>query len=468
MAKGESGRMNDTSTILIRGGTVVTNQACLSQDVLVRNEIIEAVGNFSGHTADKIIDASGCLVLPGAVDTHVHFNDEFMNTISVHDYYTGTRAAAFGGVTSVVDFTNQAPGGTLQQAFDEKKEEAGGKALIDWGVHPVITRADKDTLSEIPHLIQQGAPTFKCYLTYRREGLMVEEDELHGILRVLASAGGMLLVHAEDNDLVENGVSQMLEQGLTSPVYHARSRPPETENRAVAKCIRAAEKTGGRIFIVHLASGKGLEMVETARDKGVKAAAETCTHYLIFTEDQLKREDGIKWICSPPLRDRRIQDRLWEGVLNGAISMVTSDDAAYSWEAKLMGKDRFDLCPNGIPGVEVRLALLHSEGVVKRGMSLPRLVELTAAAPARSFGLTGKGRLETGADADIVLFDPHAEWIMQQSTLHMAPDWAAYEGIRVTGKVRQVISRGDIIIDSGKCLAKKGRGRYLPRTLNAE
>jgi dihydropyrimidinase len=465
---GRSGHMNGTKTILIRGGTIVTHHSCTEQDVFIRGERIEAVGKFSAREADRIIDASGCLVMPGAVDTHVHFNDEFMNTVSVHDYSTGTRAAAFGGVTSIVDFANQAPGGTLQQAFDNKKAEALGKARIDWGVHPVITRADKETLSEIPRLVQQGAPTFKCYLTYRQEGLMVEEDELRNILQILESAGGMLLVHAEDNDLVENGVSRMLEQGLTSPVYHAASRPPEAENRAIARCIQAARETGGRIFIVHLASDKGLEMIRSAQAEKVNIAAETCTHYLVFTQNQLKREDGIKWICSPPLRDQNIQNRLWEGVMNDTISMVTSDDAAYSWQAKRMGKDRFDLCPNGIPGVEVRLALLYSEGVVKRGMSLPRLVELTAAAPARIFGLTRKGRLEAGADADIVLFDPEAEWTMQPSTLHMAPDWTAYDGLRVTGKVRQVISRGGVIINGDECLAKKGRGRYLPRKLNPD
>lgn len=457
--------MDNTQTTLIRGGTIVTSRTIAEQDLYIQGERIEAIGNFQGLTADRVIDAAGWLILPGAVDTHVHFNDEFMNTISVHNYITGTRAAAFGGVTSIVDFANQMPGESLQQALDNKKAEARGKALIDWGVHPVITRADKKTLDEIAGLVQQGAPTFKCYLTYRQEGLMVEDHELQKILDILRDAGGMLLVHAEDNDMVENGVARMLEQGLTSSIYHARSRPPETENRAIARCIRAAQASRGRIFVVHLASGHGLEMIQKAQKRGVNIAAETCTHYLIFTEDYLKRDDGIKWICSPPLRDKTIQDQLWDGVINGGLTMVTSDDAAYSRQAKQMGEERFDLCPNGIPGIEVRLALLHSEGVVKRGMPLTRLVDLTASAPARYFGLTQKGSLEAGTDADIVLFDPRAEWTMDQKSLHMAPDWTAYDNIRVTGKIKQVISRGQIIVDEDECLAEPGRGRYLYRTL---
>ena len=217
--------MENNSTTIIRGGTVVTSRSAMSLDVLIRGEQIAALGDFSQERADQVIDASGYLVLPGAVDTHVHFNDAFMKTVSVHDFAAGTRAAAFGGVTSIVDFANQAPGDTLQAAFENKKKEAAGRALIDWGVHPVITRADTGTLNELPHLIRKGAPTFKCYLTYRKEGLMVEESGIYEILKILKSAGGMLLVHAEDNDMVEEGVACMLEQGLTSALYHARSRP---------------------------------------------------------------------------------------------------------------------------------------------------------------------------------------------------------------------------------------------------
>ncbi len=459
--------MKELKTTLIRGGTVVSNQEASQQDVLFQGEQITAMGDLSYIKADTVIDAEELLVLPGAVDTHVHFNDSFMNTVSVHDFYRGTLAAAHGGVTSIVDFANQAPGKSLQDAFESKKAEAEGNALVDWGIHPVITQLSPETLEEIPQVVEQGAPTIKCYMTYREEGLMVEDADLKRVLESLQKAGGMLMVHAEDNDTIEENIPRMISEGLTQPIYHARSRPPEAENLAIRRCIQLARETHGRLFIVHMATDEGIELVDGARREGFDVFAETCTHYLVFTEKMLEREDGMKWICSPPLREQAIQDHLWEGIKDGRISMVTSDDAAYSWEAKLYGAERFDKCPNGIPGIEPRLSILYSEGVNKRGLSLPRFVELVSTAPARLFGLAPqKGSLTPGADADVVLFDPKAEWSMSQATLHMASDWSAYEDIDVTGKIEKVFSRGELIIDGGQCLAQKGRGRYLHRKLD--
>jgi len=316
-------------------------------------------------------------------------------------------------------------------------------------------------------MVEQGAPTIKCYMTYREEGLMVEDADLKRILESLRKAGGMLMVHAEDNDTIEENVSRMIGEGRTQPIYHARSRPPEAENLAIRRCIQLARETDGRLFIVHMATDEGIELVNRAQREGFDVFAETCTHYLIFTEKILEREDGIKWICSPPLRNQAVQERLWDGIKDGRISIVTSDDAAYSWEAKLYGAERFDRCPNGIPGVEPRLSILYSEGVSKRGVSLPRFVELVSTAPARLFGLAPqKGSLTPGADADVVLFDPKAKWTMSHATLHMASDWSAYEDIDVTGKIEKVFSRGELIIDGEQCLAQKGRGRYLHRKLD--
>ena len=455
-------------TILIQGGNAVLGQTFARQDILIQGEKIHAIGNLKGHNADEVLDAGGLLVLPGAVDTHVHFNDKFMNTVSVHDYYTGTRAAAFGGVTSIVDFSNQIPGKPLIQTIEAKREEAKEKAIVDWGVHPVITNPTANILKEIPHLVREGAPTIKCYMTYREEGLMVEDKDLRRIMEALKSAGGMLMVHAEDNDTIEKNIPRMIKDGLIKPIFHARSRPSDSEATAIQRCIQLARETRARLFIVHLASASGMELVGQARGEGIDVRAETCTHYLMFTDKKLEREDGIKWICSPPLRNPMIQEWLWTGVCDGRISMVTSDDAAYSWKAKLYGADRFDKCPNGIPGIEVRLPLLFSEGVDKGRISLPRLVELISTHPALLFGLAPqKGALIPGADADIVLFDPKAKWIMNQESLHMAADWSAYENIPITGKVLKVFSRGDLIIDGDSCLAHKGRGRYLHRKLDA-
>lgn len=459
--------MSQPKTTLIRGGTVVLGDTVSQRDLLIQGERISAVGELSDLKADTSVEAGGLLILPGMVDTHVHFNDVFMDTISVHDYYTGTLAAAFGGVTSVIDFSNQAPGGRLVDTLARKYEEENGLSLVDWGVHPVITQPTPETLDEIPIMVSKGAPTIKCYMTYRDEGLMLEIDNLKEVSSHLREAGGMLLVHAEDNDLLEENIPAMLKAGLGKPIYHARSRPIEVENKAIRDCIRMIRETGGRLFIVHLASGDGAELISAARSEGLDIIAETCTHYLIFTEGMMEREDGIKWICSPPLRDQANQDRLWGGIHDGRIAMVSSDDAAYQWEAKLHGADSFEKCPNGIPGVEPRLNLLYSEGVAKGRISLPRFVELNSSTPAKLFGLwPQKGNLMPGADADIVLFDPQAQWTMGQSSLHMATDYCAYEGIEISGKIVKVYSRGELIIDGEQCLAEKGRGRYLHRKLD--
>jgi dihydropyrimidinase len=456
----------EQKTTLIRGGTAVLGQFVSQQDILIQGERVFAVGTLADHRADITVDATGLLVLPGAIDTHVHFNDVFMNTISVHDYYIGTLAAAYGGVTSVIDFSNQAPGESLMDTLRNKSAEEDGLALVDWGVHPVITQPTPETLEEIPKVIEAGAPSVKCYMIYRGEGLMVELEDLKRIAERLRAAGGMLQVHAEDSE-VEDNIPRMIESGRTDPIYHARSRPIETENRAIRGCIQVARETGARLFIVHMASADGAELVGAARAEGLDVVAETCTHYLLFTDEMLEREDGIKWICSPPLRDQLNQDRLWAALRDGRVSMVTSDDAAYLWKAKLCGLGRFDKVPNGIPGIEPRLNLLYSEGVVKERLSLPRFVEVVSSTPAKLFGLwPRKGNLMPGADADVVLFDPRAKWTMGQETLHMATDYSAYEDIEVMGKIAKVFSRGELIIDGDRCLAEKGRGRYLHRKLD--
>lgn len=458
--------MDPAPTTLIRGGTVVEPTGVTRKDILIRGETIERIAPGISCDAAAILNADNRLVLPGGVDPHVHFNDEFMGTVSVHDYATGTRAAAFGGVTSVIDFSNQAPGESLAATLENKHREAEGLALVDWGVHPVITRPDPEILDEIPKLAEAGAPTIKCYMTYRSEGLMMEEPDLRRILARLRDVNGMLMLHAEDNDIIEENIPRLIAEGNTSPIYHARSRPPQAEANAIRQAVRIARDTGGRVFVVHLASAEGLGLISEARAHGVDILCETCTHYLMFTDRMLEREDGIKWICSPPLRDVHTRDALWTGVREGAVSMVSSDDAAFSWEAKLQGRERFDRCPNGIPGIEVRLPLMFSEGVVHKRLSLPRMVEAVSTIPARLFGLyPRKGIIAQGSDADIVILDPEARWTMGRESLHMATDWAAFEGIEVTGRITHVLSRGELIIDGGVCLAEQGRGRFLPRKL---
>ncbi len=456
-----------TKNLVIINGTVVIGQTVSKRDILIQDEIISAIGDLSGITPDEVIDASGLLVFPGAIDVHVHFDDVFMGTKSVHDYYKGTLAAAHGGVTTIIDFSNQIPDEPLINTLLNKQKDAEGNAVIDYGVHPVITNAAPDILDEIPLLVDGGAPSFKCYMTYKKDGLLVEDKFLRSIMERLKDAGGMLMVHAEDNDILEENISRCLQNGDTQSFFHAKSRPPEAEDEAIRRLVKISKETGCRLYIAHLSSDKGMKMIGDARAQGLDVLAETCTHYLFFTEEILKRDDGMKWICSPPLRSRAIQDNLWNGIKDGRLSLVSSDDAAYSWEAKLMGKDRFDTCPNGIAGVETRLSILYSEGVAKGRITLPRFVELISTSPANLFGLAPrKGSLVPGADADIVLFDPNKKWIMNHDTLHMGTDYAAYDNIEITGKIMKVYSRGELIIDNDKFLAEKGRGNYLFRKLD--
>jgi dihydropyrimidinase len=446
---------------------MVVGQDVVHRDLLIRGELVEAVGDPGALEGERVVDADGLLVLPGGIDTHVHFNDVFMGTVSVHDYLTGTRAAAFGGTTSVIDFSNQVPGGSLAKTLQDKREEAEGKALVDWGVHPAITRPDEQTLAEIPSVVAAGAPTMKCYMTYREDGLLIEDPDLVRVVKPLTGAGGMLMLHAEDNDAIEENVPRLISEGKTAPIYHALSKPEEVETEAIRRIIGMARETGGRFFIVHLASPGGLELLTEAMAEGLDIRPETCAHYLVFSDAMLERDDGLKWICSPPLRGEASIEVLWEGIVDGRIKMVTSDDAAYSWEAKLYGKDRFDRCPNGIPGIEPRFSILYSEGVAKGRISLPRFVEIVSSEPARLFGMAPrKGFLNPGADADIVLLDPEARWVMGLDTLHMGADWSAYEGIEITGKIRKVFSRGELIIDGDECLGIPGRGRFLHRRLD--
>ena len=457
--------MSEMKTI-VKNGTVVSSSELCHTDILIEGATIAELGNFQDLPADAIFDAEGLLVFPGAIDTHVHFNDEFMSTISVHNYYRGTLAAAYGGVTSIVDFSNQLPGEPLLETVHRKKEEAADLALIDWGVHPVITQYDDQLEQGIIAVVAAGAPTIKCYMTYRQEGLLIEPNQLKHILSLLKKHNGMLMVHAEDNDPIESNIADFVAAGKGAPIFHALSRPVETEATAIDACLTLAQETGGRLFIVHMSSADRMEQIALARDAGCSIFAETCTHYLIFTEEMLQRDDGIKWICSPPLRKRATQERLWQGLQEGQVMMVTSDDAAFSWKAKLLGQDRFDKCPNGIPGIEPRFSLLYSEGVAKNRITVNKFVELIAETPAILFGLdTHKGSIKPGLDADIVLFDPNEEWIMKHDTLHMAADWSAYDNIPINGKIKQVFSRGELLIDGEKCLAEKGRGKYLHRVL---
>jgi dihydropyrimidinase len=471
--------MNDRTT-LIRGGVIVTNQSVSDGAVLIRGEVIEEVGDLDGAEADEVVDATGLLVMPGAVDPHVHFNESNKGQKGVHDYLTGGRAAAFGGTTSIVDFADQIHGEPLLTVLDLKKEQARGAAVIDWNVHPIINQVTTEVLEEIPEVVAAGLPTIKCFMTFRsltgesavnmysgEPGRIISDEDYVQLTSRLRHADGMLMVHAEDSTIIDRLAMEKISAGETKAIDHARCRPAEAEASAIRRIVGVSRKTGGKVYIVHLSSIDGLREVTAAREEGVPLWAETCPHFLIFTDERLAREDGYKWLGSPPLRDEATQAALWEGLADGRISVAATDDCAFSLEAKLAGADNFELCPEGMPGIEPRLTILYSEGVAKGRLTLPQLVDLVASAPARLFGMAPqKGSLTPGADADIVLFDPRKEWTMTQDSLHMASDYTSYEGVEVTGKVAKVFSRGELIVDGEEFLGTPGRGRFLPCKLD--
>jgi len=450
----------------------VTHEAVSRQDVLVEGETITSVGDVPESDGQTVIDANGLLVLPGAIDPHIHFNERNKGQEGVHDYLTGGRAAAFGGTTTVIDFGDQIHGEPLLSVLDKKKVEARGRAVVDWNLHPIINHVTPGALEEIPAVVESGLPTIKCFMTFRsltgesavnmysgKPGRIISNEDFVALSGRLHAAGGMLMVHAEDSTIIDKRVMESLNRGRTKAIDHARCRPSESEGNAVRRIVEVVRQTGGAVYIVHLSSIDGLSQVAAARSEGLKVIAETCPHFLIFTDEKLQREDGYKWLGSPPLRDEPTQAALWDGLIGGDISVVATDVSAFSLTAKQAGADNFDLCPEGMPGIEPRLTLLYSEGVAKGRISLQRLAELTASAPASHFGLAPKkGTLKSGSDADIVLFDPSIRWTMGENTLHMASDYCAYEDVEVVGKVVKVFSRGELIVDGEEFLGTPGRG----------
>jgi dihydropyrimidinase len=467
-------------TILIRGGTIVDNERATEGSILIQGETLAAVGDLQDVHADMVVDAGGLLVLPGAVDPHVHFNETNKGQNGVHDYLTGGRAAAFGGTTTIVDFADQIHGKPLLTVLEVKKEQAQGMAVIDWNVHPIINQVTPEVVEEIPGVVAAGLPTIKCFMTFRsltgesavnmysgKPGRIISDEDYVRLTSRLKEAGGMLMVHAEDSTIIDKIAMEKLAQGRTRAIDHARCRPAEAEASAVRRIVGVARETGCAIYIVHLSSIAGLMEVTSARNEGVPIWAETCPHFLVFTDEKLKRDDGYKWIGSPPLRDEATQAALWEGLGDGRISVAATDDCAFSLASKVAGAENFELCPEGMPGIEPRLTILYSEGVAKGRITLPKLVDLVSTSPAKLFGLAPKkGSLTPGADADVVLFDPSIQWTMSQETLHMASDYTSYDGVEVTGKVAKVFSRGELIVDGEEFLATPGRGRFVPCKLD--
>jgi dihydropyrimidinase len=450
---------------LIKGGTIVNADATSVADVLVDGERIALIGQSLDVSADRTIDAMGRWIIPGAIDVHTHMELPFGGTFAKDTFETGTRAAAFGGTTTIIDFAVQGKGQALRDGLDAWHAKAEGKATIDYGFHMIMSDVTDGTLAEMDTLVDEGVTDFKLFTAY--PGVFFSDDgAIFRAMQQTAKNGGLIMMHAENGLAIDVVAAQNFEAGNTDPYYHGTSRSPVMEGEATNRVIRLAEVAGVPVYIVHLSAIEALNEVRRARDEGLPAYAETCPQYLFLTLDDLGNGfEGAKFVCSPPLRPKEHAPELWKGLAKDDLQVVSTDHCPFDFHGqKDLGKGDFRKVPNGLPGVEDRVNLLHSGGVVGGRLTPNRWVDVISASPARMFGLEGrKGVVAAGADADLVVYDPQARGTISAKTHHMDVDYSVYEGREVTGRAEIVLSRGKVIVDGDEWLGAAGDGRFLKR-----
>jgi dihydropyrimidinase len=458
-------------SILITGGTVVSTEGTQEADVLIEGEQIAALltpDASADVSVDEVIDATDMYVIPGGIDAHTHMEMPFGGTHSADTFETGTRAAAWGGTTTIIDFAVQAKGTGLLATLDKWHSKAGGNCAIDYGFHMIVSDVNETTLKEMDTCIEAGVSSFKMFMAY--PGVFYATDgEILLAMQQARRSGATIMMHAENGIAIDQLVAQALAAGRTDPLHHGLTRPPELEGEATGRAITLAKVAGCPLYIVHLSAAQALEAVARARDDGQNVFAETCPQYLYLSLDDLARPDfeGAKFVASPPLRTREHAAALWRGLRTNDLSVVSTDHCPFCFkEQKELGRGDFAKIPNGIPGVEHRMDLLH-QGVVAGEITLPRWVEICSSTPARMFGLyPRKGVIAAGADADIVIYDPVARQTLSVATHHMNVDYSAYEGMEITGKVAVTISRGRVVVAEDEYRGAAGHGKFLPRDLN--
>ncbi|HYT25576.1 MAG TPA: dihydropyrimidinase [Actinomycetota bacterium] len=452
---------------LIQGGTVVTAADTMRADVLVDGEKVAAVGTGLAASADRVVDATGRLVMPGAIDVHTHMEMPFGGTFSSDDFASGTAAAAWGGTTTIIDFAMHDYGETLQAGLDRWHEKAGPKAHVDYGFHMIVREVNDQTLADMDALVGRGVPSFKLFMAYPGV-FMVDDAALFRAMSRTSENGGLIMLHAENGGPIDVLIERYLAEGRTDPVNHGLTRPASMEGEAVHRAVALADLAGVAVYIVHLSSADALDEVREARDRGLTTLAETCPQYLYLSLDDLGREgfEGAKYVCSPPLRPLPHQAELWKGLRQDDLQVVSTDHCPFHFkDQKELGRGNFAKIPNGLPGVEDRFTLLYDGGVRAGHISANRFVELVATAPAKLFGLwPRKGTVAPGSDADVVVFDPDAERVLSAATHHMNVDYSCYEGRRVHGVPEVVMQRGEVLVDHGEFLARPGQGRFLERS----
>src|SRR5881275_1915391 len=452
---------------IIANGKVVTATDTYVADLAISGGKVTAIGqNLARENVKRVLDAKGKYVLPGGIDVHTHLEMPFGGTTSADDFETGTRAAAFGGTTTLIDFAIQYKGQSLRTAFDTWMKKASQKAVCDYAFHCIITELGDTQLKEMNALVREGVTSFKLFMAYPGV-FMLDDASIFKALQTTAKNGGLVCMHAENGSAIDVIVQQALAEGKKAPKYHALTRPTTAEAEATSRAIALAEMAGAPVYIVHLSCNDALEKVREARDRGLPAYAETCPQYLYLSIENFDVPgfEGAKYVFTPPLREKWHQEKLWQGLAKDTLQVVSTDHCPFCFkEQKELGKDDFTKIPNGGPGIEHRLSLVYTGGVHGKHFSPNRFVQLVSTAPAKLFGLyPRKGTIAVGSDADLVIFDPHHEEVISAKTHHMRVDYSMFEGIRTKGAAKTVFSRGRAVIDAGKFVGRPGAGQFLRR-----
>ena len=450
-------------SVLVEGGRIVTATQDYVADILIEDGRIRAIGSFGSVEADETIDASGHLVFPGGIDPHTHLDTPVAGTVISDDFDTGTRAAAVGGTTTIIDFAIQEKGSDPRSSLTRWHEMAVGKAAVDYAFHQILTDLPDSMLPALDGLVDEGVTSFKLFMAYPN-AWMLDDGAIFKAMRYSAENGGFIMLHCENGYAIDALVEDSLARGDSDPIFHARTRPSLAEDEATRRGIALAEMAGVPLYVVHMSSAGSVQAMAEARDRGVRAYAETCPHYLLLTDDKLAEPDfqGANYVCSPPLRSADHHGPLWNGLKVGDLQAVGTDHAPFFFEQRLVGRDDFSKIPNGLPGIEWRVGLLYSYGVAQGRISLNRFVEITSTNAAKLFGLyPRKGEIAPGSDADLVIFDPAASTTLSLATQVTNCDYNPYEGTVLQGAIDIVMLRGRVIVRGGRYVASHPVGAFV-------